>query len=67
VQVLGGLFNVLVRKGRKSRSDARDALLSWRDTFAVIQTSPEGMPAAADLAPNHQHALLDAILEGDGE
>ena len=30
-QVLGELFNVLVRKGGKSRSDARDALLSWRD------------------------------------
>jgi len=42
-QVLGELFNVLVRQGGKSRSDARDALLSWRDTFPVIETSSEVM------------------------
>ena len=50
VQVLGELFNVLVRKGGKSRSDARDALLSWRDALPVVETSPEIMLAAADLA-----------------
>jgi predicted nucleic acid-binding protein len=37
VQVLGELFDVLVRKGGKSRSDARDALLRWRDTFPVFR------------------------------
>ena len=40
VQVLGELFNVLVRKAGKSRDKAREALLSWRDTFPVIETSP---------------------------
>ena len=35
VQVLGELFNVLVRKAGRSRADARDALLSWRDTFPL--------------------------------
>ncbi len=45
IQVLGELFNVLVRKAGKSRSDARDALLSWRDTFSVVETSPEVMRA----------------------
>jgi len=62
VQVLGELFNVLVRKGGKSRSDARNALLSWRDTFPVVETSPEVMLAAADLAMDHQLGIWDAVI-----
>jgi predicted nucleic acid-binding protein len=62
VQVLGELFNVLVRKGGKSRSDARDALLSWRDTFPVVETSPEVTLAAADLATDHRLGIWDAVI-----
>ena len=62
VQVLGELFNVLVRKGGRSRSDARDALVSWRDAFAVVETSPEVMLAAADLATDHQLGIWDAVI-----
>ena len=62
VQVLGELFNVLVRKGGKSRSDARETLLSWRDTFPVVETSPEVMLAAADLATDHQLGIWDAVI-----
>jgi predicted nucleic acid-binding protein len=62
VQVLGELFNVLVRRGRKSRGDARDALLSWRDTFPVVETSPEVMLVAFDLATDHQLGIWDAVV-----
>ena len=62
VQVLGDLFNVLVRKGGKARGEARDALLSWRDTFPVVETSPEVMLAAVDLATDHQFGIWDAII-----
>ena len=62
VQVLGELFNVLVRKGGKSRSAARDVLLSWRDAFPVLETSPEVMLAAVDLATDHQLGLWDAVI-----
>lgn len=62
VQVLGELFNVLVRKGGKSRSEARASLLSWRDTFHVVETSPEAMLAAADLATDHQLGIWDAVI-----
>jgi predicted nucleic acid-binding protein len=61
-QVLGELFNVLVRKGGRSRSDARDALLNWRDAFPVIETSPAVMTAAADIATDHQLGIWDAVL-----
>lgn len=62
VQVLGELFNVLVRKGGKSRGDARDALLSWRDTFPVVETSPGVLLAATDLATDHQLGIWDAVI-----
>lgn len=62
VQVLGELFNVLVRKAGRSRSDARDVLLGWRDTFAVVDTSLEVMLAAIDIAADHQIVIWDAIV-----
>jgi predicted nucleic acid-binding protein len=62
VQVLGELFNVLVRKAGKSRSDARDALLSWSDTFPVVETSSKVMLSAIDLATDHHFGIWDAVI-----
>jgi predicted nucleic acid-binding protein len=62
VQVLGELFSVLVRRAGKSKRTAREALLSWRDTFAVVETSPETMLAAIDLATDHQFGIWDAVI-----
>jgi predicted nucleic acid-binding protein len=62
VQVLGELFNVLVRKAGKSRRAARDALQSWRDTFPVVETSPEVMVTAADLATDHRLGIWDSVI-----
>lgn len=62
VQVLGELFNVLVRKAGKSRIEARAAVMSWRDTFAVVGTTPEIMLSATDLAADHQFGIWDAVI-----
>ena len=62
VQVLGELFNVLVRKAGRSKPEAREALLGWRDTFPVAATSPEVMLAAADLAADHGFGIWDAVI-----
>ena len=61
VQVLGELFNILVRKAGKSRSEAGQALLSWHDAFTTIPTTPEVMSAAVDLATVHQFSIWDAV------
>jgi predicted nucleic acid-binding protein len=61
VQVLGELFQVLVRKAGRSPADARSAILDWRDAFALIETSPAVLLAAADLAVN-QFSLWDAVI-----
>ncbi|PBC09232.1 PIN domain-containing protein [Mesorhizobium sp. WSM3859] len=62
VQVLGELYNVLVRKAGRSPQTARDALLSWRDAFPVTATTPEVMTMAADLAADHRFGIWDAVI-----
>lgn len=62
VQALGELFNVLVRKAGRSRAAARNALLSWRDSFALVETSPEIILTAADLATDHRLGIWDSVI-----
>lgn len=62
VQVLGELYNVLVRKAGRSRDDARAALLSWRDAFAVAETGAATMITAADLATDHHLGIWDSVV-----
>lgn len=62
VQVLGELFNVLVRKAGRTRSDARNAILGWHDAFSVVPTSSPVVQSAADLASDHQLGIWDAII-----
>jgi predicted nucleic acid-binding protein len=62
VQTLGELFNLLVRKAERPRAKARMAILSWRDTFPLIETSVEVMLAAADLATDHRLNIWDSVI-----
>ena len=62
VQTLGELFNLLVRKARRSPAKARKAILSWRDAFPLIETSVEVMLSAADLATDHQLGIWDSVI-----
>lgn len=62
VQVLGELFNVLVRKAGWSKDAAANAVLSWGDAFPLIDTSNEVMLAATDLARTHQFSTWDAVI-----
>lgn len=62
VQVLGELFHVLVRKAARPPADARAAILSWRNAFALIETSAEIMLAASDLAVNNQFGIWDEVI-----
>lgn len=62
VQVLGELFNVLVRKAGRSREDTREALQGWRDAFPVADTTAEVMQTASDLATYHKFGIWDAVI-----
>lgn len=62
VQVLGELFRVLVRKGGRSAGHARERVLGWSDSFAVIETSQPVLQAAIELADAHEFSIWDAIV-----
>lgn len=61
-QALGELFRVLVGKGGRSQTDARLAVISWRDSFAVAATTETIMLAAVDLATDHAMSIWDAVI-----
>jgi predicted nucleic acid-binding protein len=61
VQVLGELYNVLVRKG-VSRSRAQTVALSWRGALAVVETGKDLMGTALELANQHRLRIWDALI-----
>jgi predicted nucleic acid-binding protein len=62
VQALGELFNVLVRKVKRPKTEAREAILTWRDAYSVSETSAAVLVSAADLASNHDLSIWDSVI-----
>ncbi len=62
VQVLGELYNVLVKKGKWGRNEARDTILGWHDMYTTVPTTPEIFAAAVDLAAEHRLQIWDAVI-----
>lgn len=62
VQVLGELCNVLLRKAGRSRLEARDVLLRWRQAYPVLDTTEIAMGMAADLAADNHLQIWDAVI-----
>jgi predicted nucleic acid-binding protein len=62
VQTLGELFHVLVREARRERSTAKAAILSWQDTYSMIDTSATVLSSAAGLASDHGITIWDAVI-----
>lgn len=61
-QALGELFHVLIRKAGRSKAEARNALLAWRNAFPVIATAPGTVLVAADLAADHDLGIWDSVI-----
>lgn len=62
VQVLGELYRVLVGKAKRPQTEARIAVLTWRDLYATVDTNFSVMGAALDLAVDHQLSVWDAVI-----
>src|SRR3972149_6170549 len=62
VQALGELFNVLVKRAGRSRSDAAAAVLSWGDAFPLIESSNDVMLTASNLATTHKLGIGGAVM-----
>ena len=61
-QTLGELFNVLVRKAKRRPARAREAVLSWRDAYVVVETSVAVIVSATDLACDHGLTIWDSVV-----
>lgn len=61
-QALAELFNVLVRKAEWTRSAAERAVVSWGDSFPIIETSSGVTLLAMTLARDHQLGIWDAVI-----
>jgi predicted nucleic acid-binding protein len=61
VQVLGELFNVLIRKAGRNPAEAQLAFSAWRDSYETIDTTSSVMDNAAGLAQN-QFGIWDAVI-----
>ena len=62
VQTLGELFQLLVRKTKRTPSQARTAILGWRDSFGLIETSEAVLLAGAELAASHRFSIWDGVV-----
>lgn len=62
VQVLGELFNVLVRKSGIPLIRVRATVLEWCESHPTANTSFNTLQVALDLASEHQLAIWDAII-----
>ncbi len=62
VQVLGEVFNVLVRKAAWERTAAVNAVLSWREGYEIAPTTQKGLVRAIELAREHRLSIWDAII-----
>lgn len=61
-QTLGELYRVLTGKAGVDAADARAAILSWADSFAVADSTWPAFQAAFDLAADHGLSMWDALI-----
>ncbi|TAJ78414.1 MAG: PIN domain-containing protein [Gallionellaceae bacterium] len=61
-QTLGELYRVLTAKAKRKPAPARDAILSWADSFEVADSSWIAFQSALDLSADHQLQIWDALI-----
>lgn len=62
IQVLGELFNVLVKKLCWSAADAATVILDWSEAFALAETSAASFFDALELTTVHRLQIWDALI-----
>ena len=62
LQAIGESFNVLMRKGKRTRDQARATVLGWLDLYTTVPTTAEVLSAATDVATEHRLAIWDAVI-----
>jgi predicted nucleic acid-binding protein len=61
-QVAGELFNVLTKKGRRTRKAAVCTVMGWQDSIGLTSHDGQTMSDALDLASRHELQIWDALI-----
>lgn len=61
-QTLGELFRVLTKKANRDATTARQAIMTWADSFEIADSSWVAFQAAMDLAIDHRLQLWDSLI-----
>lgn len=61
-QALGELFRVLTSKAKRPLPEARDAILSWSDSFPVADSTWSSFQMAFEISAAHQLQIWDALI-----
>ncbi len=61
-QTLGELFRVLTKKANRDSATARQAIMTWADSFEIADSSWSAFQAAMDLAIDHRLQLWDSLI-----
>jgi predicted nucleic acid-binding protein len=61
-QTLGELFRVLTKKANTDAATARQAIMTWADSFEIADSSWVAFQAAMDLAIDHRLQLWDSLI-----
>ncbi len=61
-QALGELFRVLTSKAKRPLPAARDAILSWSDSFPVADSTWSSFQMAFEISAAHQLQIWDALI-----
>ena len=61
-QTLGELYRMLTGKTKRKAAPAREAILSWVDSFEVADSTWTAFQSALDLAVDHQLQIWDALI-----
>ncbi len=61
-QTLGELFRVLIGKAKRDEKLAREAIMTWADSFEVADSSWSAFQAAIGLAIDHRLQIWDSLI-----
>ncbi|MFH2129499.1 MAG: PIN domain-containing protein, partial [bacterium] len=61
-QTLGELYRVLHNKAKRNSEETRDAILSWADSFDIMDSTWSSFQAAFDLSTVHKLQIWDALI-----
>jgi len=61
-QTLGELFRVLVGKAKKNPEETREVILSWADSFDIMDSTWSSFQTAFDLSTFHKLQIWDALI-----